>query len=446
MKFWKYFGSIVLFLVSLTLDANQLLDTVSERIKNRTFPSTFDVFGGIGWVSVENRPDLSDEENIALADLQATSTWHGVRWWPISSTIGGGEIKLRQYGDLEKARRTVEQIRSYNPNIVLLQWLAMREATVGHKGHYPEDSPVWIRDADGNLVNSYGSDWYLVDFTMPEVQEIIIKQAIAAQDSGMYDGVFFDYWTGSGDSLRVNGVSYRSVEAQQEARNNIIRGIRESTHPDFLILVNSNIWISRIEQNAHLINGSYMETWSDQNLVGSYAPSRLAEIEDKLIWVSNNTREPQINALEGTTRRDADETEKSRLMRLFTTMSLTLSNGYVLFAERASHGRIWREFQYVDLGRPVSEKQQRLKGVGYGSFIREFDNGWVVYNRNRNAQVVELPAVTASVATGNYDYIHEVPPVDGDIFLRSHPTSVTPHGLLTTSWGAIKLWQRGKSN
>lgn len=73
-----------------------------------------------------------------------------------------------------------------------------------------------------------------------------------------------------------------------------------------------------------------------------------------------------------------------------------------------------------------------------GCFIREYDNGWAVCNRSTDTQVITLPDVTAAVSTGKYDYIHEVPSLDGEIFLRAHPTRVHPRNLLTTTWGEQK--------
>ena len=64
----------------------------------------------------------------------------------------------------------------------------------------------------------------------------------------------------------------------------------------------------------------------------SYTNAHLAKIESTLLWSEQNFREPQINCLEGSAdkREPPDSPRNQQWMRLFTTMSLTFSDGYVL--------------------------------------------------------------------------------------------------------------------
>lgn len=92
----------------------------------------------------------------------------------------------------------------------------------------------------------------------------------------------------------------------------------------------------------------------------------------------------------------------------------------------------------MDLGRPVeppADGQQFEGRDHFGSFVRQFENGWAVYNRSATPHVLTLPEITVAISTGKYNYIHEVPSMDGEILLRSHPTGVRrlenllPHGV-----------------
>ena len=85
-------------------------------------------------------------------------------------------------------------------------------------------------------------------------------------------------------------------------------------------------------------------------------------------------------------------------MRAFTTLSLTHSDGYVLYTDgtrfvdpqAAHHAHIWFDFWDADLGQPIGEKAQLYENRD-GLFIREFTNGWAVYNRSGSTQRIRLP-------------------------------------------------------
>lgn len=434
-------ATIIAGILLFILDANAnhpRLDTIRERLANRDFPSTFDAWGGLGWVHTYVEPGtMSDEEIIALADLQFTNKWGGVDWVP---TLNG---ELRQIGDLDRGMLDQGIVHSYNPNMVFLKAINIRS---DDGSYFPEDSPYWIRDPDGNRVLTYpNGNSYLLDYTHPDVQDFRIQQAVAVAESGLFDGIMYDWWKGDGQALRgwYNGkrIYYRTYEEERIGRENIIRGIRESVHPDFLILVNTNEHRLNVRHNYPYINGMYLETAPNDGI--GYSPGKIRYIEASLLWASQNMREPRINCLEARTTVDksvANGPEVRRWMRLFTTMGLTHSNGFVLYAILPGHNHLWYDFWNAPLGDPISPIAQPLENQErYGCFIREYTNGWAVYNRSSVAQTVVLPEVTAAVSTGQYDYSHEVPSMDGEIFLRTHPTHLHPRNLLTTSWGALKL-------
>lgn len=430
-KFTRYIVVAVLLLVSFAVQAQHhpRFDTIRERLANRTFPSTFDAWGGLGWVNTVGPyvDGLRDGQIIALADLQWTNMWGYVRWWPQPD----GTLRLDDNASFERAEAVQRGIMFQNPNIIMLQATPMR---LVHRNFFPPDSPYWVRDENGN--NRINGAYYM-DFTHPDVQDIIVNHAINAAESGIYDGIFFDFWH-EGRAV----LPYSNQQAEYEARINIFTRIREATHPDFLIIGNTNDRIENAETTAHLLNGAFIETFADDGI--GYTYQRVRRMEEALQWFEANMREPVVNCLEGSTPLsgvEAANPEVQHWMRLFTTMSLVHSDGFILYenAAEGEHHHIWYDFWDADLGRPISPKSERIEGIGLrGCFIREFDNGWVVYNRDVSPVNVILPDVAVGVTTGKYDFIHEVPNLDGEIFLRSHPTNVHPGSKLTTLWGKIK--------
>ena len=100
-----------------------------------------------------------------------------------------------------------------------------------------------------------------MDFTHPYIQDRIVKQAIAVSKCGLYDGIMFDWWGETeavlADALGDWSHKFRGNEAEQRARDNILRRIRAATRPDFLILGNSEY--STPLRTGHYLNGGFME-------------------------------------------------------------------------------------------------------------------------------------------------------------------------------------------
>ena len=170
------------------------------------------------------------------------------------------------------------------------------------------------------------------------------------------------------------------------------------------------------------MNGGYMETGRDN---GIYTRKGIIEIESSLLWLEENVREPRINCLEGwgVGHEPPDSPTNKRWMRLFTTMSLTLSDGYVMYnmAEIqfgfGDHAHIWHDFWDANLGQPVGPTAQRHQDIE-GLYLREFTNGWAVYNRSGKEQPITLPRVSTGVSSNKQDITHMLPDLDGEIYLR----------------------------
>ena len=226
------------------LDADQHCEMpplpLQPRLTNRTFPSIFAKWGGFSWPSTyANRLSISGAQNLALHDLRFSVKVFGLRVIERNNEFTVG-------GDLDEAIRQRDQLlvpqSQYDSSCRC--WHASRPFKL-----FPEDWPGWIRDENGNIFREIEDDGEpetggLLDFTHPIVQDLIVKQAIAVAKCGLYDGIFFDYWAEDwtvlfgwdGKQWRY----FRTLEEELQAREIIVKRIRENTRPNFLIMGNTN--------------------------------------------------------------------------------------------------------------------------------------------------------------------------------------------------------------
>ena len=397
---------------------------VSDRIENRDYPSIFSA-----WQNIINLPSLSWDERLAYHDLRFSGLRFGVQWRTTSEGVG-------LFGAFEPAKEQRDAMLSRNPNMIFLVTLNYYAA---HPSEYPEDSPYWLRDGSGNRIEDVGWGVFLIDFTLPEVQDYFVEQAIQIAKCGLFDGIFLDWWR---DDWRDSSEAQYYASDVSEAAVTMLRRMREgvdAVRDDFLIIVNTNR--TKIPRSAPYVNGTFMETIDGRDYAG------LAEMESTLLWSEQNFQYPQINCLEGWAdkREPLDSLTNQRWMRVFTTLSLTHSNGYVNLvsgivsrnhthlyeiweghsAEHArgepgdhTHQHYWYPFWDAPLGRPVGEKAQLYDKNIEGLFIREFTNGWAVYNRSGHRQMITLPMETTGVASGMTATQHTVPDLDGEMYLK----------------------------
>ena len=403
---------------------------IQARIENRDFPSIFNA-----WGHISNRSELSDEARLAHDDL----SWSPEFWFRFQRTAHGFQLS----GSLVETLKRRDALIKINRDKIFILEIRMRSAdpeSPFYKATYNDDFR-WIVDAAGNRVSEDSNEGtaFLIDFTHPDVQDIIVQQALAVKKCGVYDGIYIDWWRE--DRRVLNG--YRTFQAEQQARLAILGRIRAEVGDDFLIIVNSGRRKPR--QAAPYINGLFLPIGWDH--ADGYSYEGLMEIENTLSWAEENLRSPQINCLKGrgVETEAPDSVTNLRWMRVFTTMGLTHSDGYVLhttgirhtfhkhdwrtfeISHKAEHERglkhthhndiYWYDFWDTPLGKPVGEKAQ-LDENREGLFIREFTNGWAVYNRSEQAQKIQLPESAIGVASGITGTSHTVPDLDGEIYLR----------------------------
>ena len=307
-----------------------------------------------------------------------------------------------------------------NPNMLFL-------FTVGFHSHYtdeayPPGSDFWLRDSNGEIIRrDTGSP--NINFLNPEVQDLLVKRIVAIEQCGLYDGVMIDQFINHGAWVsHIYGVTEEEII---QAFLNIFRDVREQTRDDFLILLNTNR--TKATRYAEYVNGTVMELgydYFDGYVHDRYTHDGLKEIESTLLWSEENLRFPRLNSVEGwgIPTEPPDSPNNLRQMRMITTLSLTHSNGCVMYnTGKSNTDHIWYDFWDADLGHPVGPKAQHHQNID-GLFIREFTNGWAVYNRSGKTQTITLPASAIPVSDRGDNaasQTHLLPDLDGEIYLKA---------------------------
>ena len=227
---------------------------LEPRLANRTYPLIFSPWSAH---IIANRPELSSAEQRA---------YHDLRWNTTRSELHFLETDegFNMVGHLTKAIQKRDELQALNPNLIHLIDVGIRAAPIDW---FPDDWPYWIRDEQGNIFREYSHEGVLgahglMDFTHPHIQDMVVQQAIAVSKCGLYDGIFFDYWSeewpvlGGWDGTQDR--HFRTLEEELRARDIIVQRIRANTRSNFLIVGNTNDRI--IPKTAPYVNGSFMET------------------------------------------------------------------------------------------------------------------------------------------------------------------------------------------
>ena len=388
---------------------------VEERILTRSFPSVFKAWDSLIIAG------LPKHSGIDYHDL-AFSMSFGLNWQTILSKSTHG-LATRVGGNLEAAQDKRDRLLALNPNIVTLVTIAINGS--GELSKYPPNSDFWLKDDKGQIVYSEILNGPMINFMNPELQDIIIERIVGIAKCGLYDGVMFDGFAWNATGFVGRDLFPHTDEEIIAATTHILREARNRVREDFLILINAGR--SKPTAYAEYIDGSFMELGRDHS--EGYTYRELIEIEDILLWNELNLRSPQINCLEGEGigTEPPHSPENRRWMRLFTTMGLTHSDGYVLyntgkrFHGGPDHEHIWYGFWDANLGKPVggTETKGQLYDNHDGVFIREYTNGWAVYNRSGKEQQIQLPEMAIGVSSGVKRPSHTLADLDGEIYLKS---------------------------
>ena len=398
-----------------------------ERVQSRDYPSLLSAWGHVLEVH-ENK-----FENIPIHDLYFCCPNDLHLYWELRSTPSGTKPVLIDH--VFEARQRHAELLSLNPNLVMLVPVVYyRFGGLGEGLDYISDD-IFLRDEQGNIVKEFPGEGAapLLDFTLPQTQEWVKDQVLAISQCGLFDGIILDHWD---LGRRLEG--YRTLEEEYAARDAILQSIRE-IDDDLLILVNAGTGKhSKIPRWASYINGIWLETGPGAN--SRYDDHEIAKIQEALLWAETEApfREPIINAISGGGNPGIppDSSETWKVVRSLTTLALTHSDAYLKFKNGGVFSKqlwdvditykgvhsIWLEFWDDSLGYPIGgdETKGQLYENREGLFIREFTNGWAVYNRSGKAQQIEFPEAVSGVANGVKDkHLHVLPDLDGEIYLKS---------------------------
>ena len=393
--------------------------TVAERIHNRDYPSVFLTHKRVNY---EEDPDPFNQLVHYDFSFMFEPFYPLVYPYTSNSPFGGmvrtGDGGYRTIAHLSHVHG--DAIRE-NPNMIFIVAIAYSN---GHFFNLPEDLPYWFRNPDGTIAHRPGPldaqgnkkwpDEPLLDFTNPDVIDIIVAHAVAVAKCGLYDGIWLDRWNENGD-FRGELRHLVTPEAELNARLQILQGIRTNVREDFLIMVNST---EELPHSAPYINGVFIEADEPKP---NYTHKDSYHFENIIKWYESNLRKPTFTLLWGQV--DHKPPISQLTVRQFTTLSLTHSDGYVNVSSEAPDSRsLWYDFWDAPLGRPIGGDE--TKGQFYdgreGLFIREFTNGWAVYNRSGMAQEIELPQEVSGWDSGvEHQRRHTLADLDGEIYLKS---------------------------
>jgi len=370
---------------------------IAQRIADRSFPSVFQA-----WSEADNLPNELPIKTVARHDL----VWYvaeqlGLKW-DNKYTGLGTSFTPESLLVAQLARKTM---LDYNPNLILLAALQYRDA---QPDWLPQDSPWWAHDANGNRIggpSEYGV--YLLDTHNPSFRTQVVAQAKALIDTGDFDGIMLDWWDDT-DPDRIS----------------LVKEIRSAIGEDKLIIVNTN-WRTAPNSAAY-VNGLYMEDcfWYPQRPVclTPLTPQEWQKTSDTLLWAEANLRQPHINALETWYVNSRNDLNR---MRATTTLALTHSNGYALFAgpddlPTEDHLHNWYPFWDKTLGKPFAAMFKRSDGA----FQREFEGGTVIYNPMGNGAIsVIFTEPRISAATSQSATTFTLDTMDGDLYLNEGTTT-----------------------
>ena len=394
-----------------------------QRIENRQFPSV-SLWPAIGPVEYLSRYD---------------NHW-GHDEFGIESEISTTSIVM--IGDIGQATTLHQKLLEINPNIIILFATFLYTA---FEGDISPDSDMWLRDAAGERIYevAWGGKEYQIDFTKPHVQDKIVERIVGIAACGIFDGIALDGFADNATAFVGRQLHPASNTEIIDATAHILREVRARVRDDFLIVVNGG----RQKPTAYrqYVNGSFMEPGLDYP--GGYTHAGLIELDSTLLWNAQHLRYPQINAAEGflIENQSIDSPDNLRWSRVFTTRALTLSNGYVSIHHETTHARgeseLWYDFWDAPLGQPVGgyETMGQLYENTEGLFIREFTNGWAVYNRSGKTQEIQLPMIVTGVESSIMSKTHTLPDLDGEIYLKSESGLENPPTADVNADGVVNV-------
>lgn len=352
---------------------------VAERIAGHNFPSIAKPWGNCVDFKINKRSeeiihhDIAWEsigkENDKIGNRIIGANWTGV--YPALSS---------QFSNADAAIANKKEALNKNPNIIILAELRWRDYM---DSLLPNDHEFWKRDSLGNRVIAKGDKMartrYLLDTSNIHLVNQLLMQAKCMVESGIYDGVFLDWF----------GPSAGFFEK-----------LRNAIGDKYLIITNSNYKYDA--ERAKYINGAYMECYKTEN------PTVVS------LW-EQTVQSPKVNVVdmmgEANNLQGASDFKR---MRNTTTFTLIHSDGYLLYGDHY-HNHHWFDFWNFKLGNPITKEIMIEKDI----YKRNFENGVVVNNASKQAKEIEFDTLMKRFSTNEISTKFLLESNDGDYFISN---------------------------
>ena len=374
---------------------------MATRIAGRDFPSVFQA-----WQPLDNLRDAnggttpaSSREPALITAARHDLYWSG--WQQLGLKLADGQTSpllspTFSAESIQVARKNRAAMLAANPHMLILAEVHYKTAP---PAYLPPDSPLWNRNT--NVGNRNLKRWgnQRMDVANPELQNRVAALCAALVRTGVYDGCLLDLW--------------RDDDATARDSVSLIRRLRSAVGENAILIGNVNGRQPTL--TASYLNGMYMEGFG-----AHYFPDwRMAAAN--LSWGESHLHAPAITALEGWWQTSGRG--DLALMRQVTTLSLTFSNGYVLFADPngpPDHKHDWYPFWDKSLGKPTGPLANLDRPDLHGAYTRQYEKGDVVFNPPSNhAVIVTFQTPMRSSTSGQTGRAFTVAEGDGDLFLKA---------------------------
>jgi len=376
-------------------------ETVADRIASRSFPSVYEAWGDAENLAGAAGPASKIAEAAAAQRDLVFVTFNALGLRPATPRTALSVSFNPKSVETARARRA--RIQALNPHFIALASISYRNV----RGDWlPEDSPFWLRDAAGERVHTGSAmrgNQFFLDYRKPETQAAIAAHCKALIATGVFDGCMFDWWN--------ENLADDPIDPNGEFRTQLIAKVRAAVGESAILVGNTNQ--NRPTKSGRYLNGLFMEGFG-----APYFLSWRTAAAD-FAWAATHLHKPTFTLLEGRPTAAQPRGDLARI-REVTTLSLTMSNGYVLYADR-NPGNIdltqdWYPFWSARLGRP---KEPPRHPNGATAVRREFEHGSAVFNPPEGAPAeVKFKEERISAASGKRARAFTVAPRDGDMFLR----------------------------
>jgi hypothetical protein len=339
----------------------------------------------------------NEDPNVTVArhDLfWTTLNGFGLHWeW--EGNLFGDDYRSEKLNYIGTAQAyDLPTIRALNPKIKILGQIQHYAASrdTGPE-HLPSDHTWWLKVNGQFVPDPLDPSRFLLDHCDPELRAHVANQAKALMDTGRVEGIMLD-----------------SCDTGTPCLDYLLADIRAKIGDNALIIVNVN-YHKLTPSELNKINGVFMESGKIGTGTGGY-PS-WATVRDALDHNELHVRSPKINSLENWYSTSPTSPADLQRMRATTALSLTHSNGYVLFGD-SGHFHTWYPFwSNHSLGLPIGNW---FLAHTYGH-RREFSKGSVVWNPGPSQITVTFTEPRTNVATGQRTTSFILPVNDGGIYV-----------------------------